>query len=297
METTHGVARSPFHIDIGKSLSNSSFFITGGKAEYYAEPENTDELRGLLEEAFRRHLPVTVIADGTHVIISDEGIRGLLISTRKLRGMTIKGNLITAYAGETLNDVINFGIDHNLSGLEELGGIPGTIAAALRQNASFQGKFLSDYHFYSDYMSLDGKIHRHPDFHDLFGCDTSPFQDDEIIVSVTIHLKPNRRSAEARVKKEKFVELQFIPPATNFVGKVFKAPEGETAGSVIKRAGLTGEIGFNAEFSPYDSNTIFAKPGCSANELKHLIDYVKVEAEKRTGVRLEPLVSFLGKFD
>lgn len=297
METTHGAARSPFHIDIGKSLSNSSFVFTGGKAEYYAEPENTAELQGILEEAYRRNLPVTVIADGTHVIISDEGIEGLLISTRKLRGMTIKGNLVTAYAGEPLSDVINFSIDHNLTGLEELGGIPGTIAAAIRQNASFQGKFLSDSYFYADYMSMDGKLHRHPDFHKLFGCDTSPFQDDEIIISVTLNLKPCRRSAECRVKKEKYVELQFIPPAQNFVGKVFKAPVGETARSVIRRAGLTGNLGFKAEFSPYESNCIFAYPNCTAKEMKELIEYVQAEAYRRTGIKLEILVSFLGRFN
>ena len=297
METTHGAARSPFHIDIGKSLSNSSFISTGGKAEYYAEPENTAELEGILEEAYRRSLPVTVIADGTHVIISDEGIEGLLISTRKLRGMTIKGNLVTAYAGEPLSVVINFSIDHNLTGLEELGGIPGTIAAAIRQNASFQGKFLSDSYFYADYMSMDGKLHRHPDFHKLFGCDTSPFQDDEIIISVTLNLKPCRRSAECRVKKEKYVELQFIPPAQNFVGKVFKAPVGETARSVIRRAGLTGNLGFKAEFSPYESNCIFAYPDCTAKEMKELIEYVQAEAYRRTGIKLEILVSFLGRFN
>ena len=297
METTHGAARSPFHIDIGKSLSNASFFRTGGRAEYYAEPENSTELQGVLEEAYRRSLPVTVIADGTHVIISDYGIEGLLISTRKLRGMTIKGNLVTAYAGETLSDVINFSIDHNLTGLEKLGGIPGTIAAAARQNASFQGTFISDSYFYADYMSLDGRIHRHPDFHKLFGCDTSPFQDDEIILSVTLNLKPCKRSAECRVMKEKYVELQFVPPAQNFVGKVFKTPVGETARSVIRRAGLTGNLGFKAEFSPYDSNCIFATPGCTAKEVKELIEYVQKEAYRRTGVKLECLVSFLGRFD
>ena len=297
MERAQGELRSPFHIDIGKSLSNASFFNFGGTAEYYAEPANTAELQSLLEEAYRRNLPVTVIADGTHVLISDEGIEGLLICTKRLKGMTIKGNLVTAYAGETLSDVINFSIDHNLTGLEELGGIPGTIAAAIRQNASFQGRFLSDSFLYADYFTLDGRIHRHPDFHKLFGCDTSPFENDEVILSVSLGLKPCRRSAECRVKKEKYVALQFIPPALNFVGKVFKTPEGETARSVIRRAGLTGNLGFKAEFSPFQSNCIFTTPGCTAKEIKELIEYVQEEAYRRTGVKLESLVSFLGRFD
>lgn len=297
MDSTIRVSKARFKLEQNKNLSDSTFFATRGHAQYYAEPESTDDLIRCLEEAYRLGLKVSVIGDGTHVIISDEGIDGLLVSTRRLTGMTIKGNLITAYSGESLSDVINVGIDHNLSGLEELGGIPGTVAAALKVNASSQGKSISDYHFYSDCVTMDGRIHRRPDYKDLFGYQKSFIGSDEIVLSVTLKLEPTKRTAEARMKKERFVELKFVPPACNFVGEVFRDPDGMSAREVIKNAGLAGYQGFRAEFSPFQSNCIFAFPGCTASELVQMISFVRSRVLERTGILLEPQVSFLGKFD
>lgn len=296
MDSIVRVGREKFKLERGKDLSCCSFFQTRGKAEYYAEPASTEDLSVCLEMAYKHGIPVSVMGDGTHVIISDEGVDGLLISTRRMKGMTIKGNLITAYSGESLSDVINTGIDHHLIGLEKLGGIPGTIAAALKINASSQGKSISEYHYYSDYMSLDGKLHRKPDYKDLFGYRSSIIKDDEIVLSVTLRLEPSRRTAEARVRKEGYVTLQFIPPTKNFVGEVFKDPEGYKARNLIKLCGLTGDLGFKAEFSHFESNCIFMEDGCPASEVVALIRHVQTEVMRKMGIRLETQVSFLGKF-
>ena len=114
-----------------KSLSGLTFFTSRGRARYFARPETIRELREVLKTAQEKNLDIKVIGSGTHVILPDGGFDGMLISTESLKGMTIKGSLITAMAGESLDDVINTAIEPNLMGLEEVGGIPGTIAAAI----------------------------------------------------------------------------------------------------------------------------------------------------------------------
>ena len=238
MEILVRVEKREVEFEEKKDLSGLTFFKTKGKAEYFYEPENPLMMQLALEKAYKMNLETRVLGSGTHVIISDEGIEGLLISTKKMRGITIKGNLITAYSGESLDGIINTAIEHNLIGLEELGGIPGTIAAALKVNASANGKSLSDYHYYSDFMTKEGKIHRRPDYFDLFGHQTSPIADDEIVLSVTLRLEPSKRSAEARIKKEKYVELMFIPPCRRCSGIIFRDPEGLSAADLIREAGF-----------------------------------------------------------
>lgn len=296
MEILVRVGNSKVNFERDKNLSGLSFFKTKGKAEYFVEPESSEMLIEALEKAYKMNLSTSLLGSGTHVIISDEGIEGLLISMKKMKGITIKGNLITAASGESLDGIINTAIEHNLVGLEELGGIPGTIAAALKVNASANGKNLSDYHFYSDYMTKDGKIHRRPDYIDLFGHQTSPISDDEIVLSVTLRLEPSKRTAEARLKKEKFVELMFIPPTANFIGQVFKDPEGMSAKDIIKTCHLDKDFGYNAEFSSFQSNCIFASMNASSNDVISLISDVRDEVEKLTGIRLRLSVSLLGKF-
>ncbi len=297
MEILVRVEKREVEFEENKDLSGLTFFKTKGKAEYFYEPENPLMMQLALEKAYKMNLETRVLGSGTHVIISDEGIEGLLISTKKMRGITIKGNLITAYSGESLDGIINTAIEHNLIGLEELGGIPGTIAAALKVNASANGKSLSDYHYYSDFMTKEGKIHRRPDYFDLFGHQTSPIADDEIVLSVTLRLEPSKRSAEARIKKEKYVELMFIPPTANFIGQVFKDPQGMSAKDIIKACHLDKDLGFKAEFSSFQSNCIFSQRSATSDDVTSLIALVRDEVEKLTGIRLELSVSLLGKFD
>ena len=107
----------------GMDMRRHSSFSTGGKAEYYAEPRSVFDCLIALETAYRKNLSITVIGAGTHVLVSDSGIPGLVISTASMRGMSIKGNLLIASAGETLDNIINIAIEHNLTGLEEIAGV------------------------------------------------------------------------------------------------------------------------------------------------------------------------------
>lgn len=282
-------------LERNKSLEGLTLFKSRGTAEYYAEPENVRGLRDALLIAKELDLRITVIGSGTHVILPDHGIDGLLISTKNLKGITIKGSLITCMAGESLNNVINSAIEHNLMGLEEFGGIPGTIAAAMRINARAQGKHISSYHFYTDTMSYDGKIHRKPDYLDFFNSRRTILDKDEILLSTTLRLREGKRTAEARIRKEKFIELMFIPPCTNFIGNVFKDGEDYKAADLIKRAGMDGDKGLRCEFSSFQSNCLFSYPDCTVSDVMKLINMTRDAVFKDSGIMLEESLSIVSE--
>ena len=87
-------------------MRHHSSLETGGKAEYYAKPRDEGEVLSVLELAYRRSLPLTIIGGGTHILVSDEGVEGIVISTEAMKGISIKGNMLIASPGEMLENII-----------------------------------------------------------------------------------------------------------------------------------------------------------------------------------------------
>ena len=278
------------------SMSDRSSFHTGGKAEYYAEPRDLEETRSVLELAYKRSLPVTIIGGGTHILVSEEGIPGIVLSTRGLRGISIKGDLLLASPGEMLDIIINIAIEHSLIGLEEIAGIPGTIAGAITVNANANGRSISDLFFYADVLTPDGRMHRYPNYQDAFGSQSSVIGRGGLVVMVALNLIPSKRTAEARMRKEEYVERMFSPPCARFSGEIFRDPEGMKAEDVLRKAGMTGYHGLRAEFSEYQPNSIFTYPGCTSDEIYSLIRMAEREVEEKTGIRLTRSITLLGPF-
>ena len=293
MSSVHRKAES-IVIAEGVSMKDRTSFYTGGKAEYYAEPRSTEECRSVLELAYKKSLPVTVIGSGTHVLVSERGIPGLVLSTASMKGITIKGNLMEIAPGEPFDNVINIAIEHNLIGLEELAGIPGTVGGALSVNASANGREIADVFFYADYLSFDGLYMRRPAYGDYFRAQKTAFGIDGIVVSIALRLTPSRASAEARKSKEKYVELMFIPPCRRFSGEIFRDPEAMSAASIIRRI---GPLSYGrASFSDYQPNSIFTFPGCKADEIHSLIKLAEEKSESELGIKLERSISVFGDF-
>ncbi len=277
-------------------MSRHTSFSTGGRAEYYAEPRNIQDAVHAVEIAYRKGLPITVIGSGTHILVADDGIPGLVISTAGMKGMSIKGDLIITAPGETLDNIINVAIEHNLIGLEEIAGIPGTIAGAVSVNATANERSISDVFFYADYITANGEIHRRPSFHDYFRKQKSSFHSDEVIISIALRLTPSRQTAEARVRKEKFVEKMYIPPCRRFSGEIFRDTSVISACDAILESGLTGKNGSRAEFSEYQPNSILTYPGCTSEEIYRLITRAEKTVEEKLGLRLERSITLLGNF-
>ena len=207
-------------------------FAAGGSARYYAQPRNAAELEAVLEFAYRKSIGVKVIGGGTHILVPEEGIDALVISTKDMRGLTIKGDLVTAAPGEMLDGIINIAIDHNLVGMEELGGIPGTVAGAMTVNASANGKSLSDVFFYADYLTANGRFHRRPYYSDIF---RKQVASDEKLASKPENVKEGivRGKLSKLYKEVCFVDQAYVKDDSKSVSQVL-AETGKAHGASLE---------------------------------------------------------------
>jgi len=127
----------------GALLSKYTRFGIGGPADLYAETEDPGTFTAALEAAKASGLPFVVIGNGTNLIVSDAGFRGIVLRFRASR-LTADGNRITADAGAVLQDLVDFAIDLGLKGLETLSGIPGSVGAAIYGNAGAYGHAIAE---------------------------------------------------------------------------------------------------------------------------------------------------------
>lgn len=283
----------------GYPLSRLTSLRTGGDALIITWPRTALQLETVLSYASQEGLQVSAVGNMTNILASDSGWDGMLICMNRLRGIVIKGDLFISCAGEILDTVINKAIEHNLCGLEELGGIPGTIGGATVCNAGANGKQISDYFFYADYITPDGKIRRMPSYSDAFSYRTSPFRAGEIIISAAFRLSVNRNTAESREKKEAYrakrIEAhQFDAPSA---GCFFKNPPLLSAGKLIEEAGLKGFSRNGALVSPWHANFIVNQGSAASRDIFQLAELVRSTVCRKFNIELEYEVKLLGKFE
>lgn len=135
-------------IENNVSLKEKNWFKTGGAARYYCEPTNAEEFQEALIFAQTNNLEIFVLGSGANILVSDNGFDGLVIHPQ-LHDISIvdshEGCLFTAGAGLTIEHLINFCLDHNISGLEEFSGIPGTVGGSTYINLHYYQFLLSQF--------------------------------------------------------------------------------------------------------------------------------------------------------
>jgi UDP-N-acetylmuramate dehydrogenase len=130
-------------------LSDLNTFRTGGNARFFCEVESEGELIEVLKFARKNNLKFFVIGNGSNLLISDEDYSGLVIKIC-IKGMRIesiedKFSTVSSGAGESFDDLINFAIKSNLSGIENLWNVPGTVGASAVQNIGAYGTEVKDF--------------------------------------------------------------------------------------------------------------------------------------------------------
>lgn len=141
-------------------LADKNWFRTGGSALFFAEPENALEFQQALAYGHSLELPLCLLGEGANMLISDEGFNGLLIRPRLNQIKRIPYNdthdLVQADAGVKFSDLITWCLEHNLSGLEEFSGIPGTVGGSVFINIHYFEHLLSQFLVTAQIVTKDG---------------------------------------------------------------------------------------------------------------------------------------------
>ena len=211
----------------------------GGRARYFCEPGNIDELREALAFAKTKKLPIFILGGGTNIIVKDSGFAGIAIKlSGSFRNIERKDSIISAGGGALLSSLINTAISFGLSGLTNLSGIPGTVGGAIVGNSGGFSSQISDCLISVDALTKDGEeqVIKEPKF--LYRDSNLR---DKIILRGDFSLKPEAiwRMEE---KRQQILEKRSAgqPVGKKTAGCIFKNPVGISAGELIEKAGLAG---------------------------------------------------------
>ena len=296
-------------------MKKHTTFRIGGPADYYAEPDMS-QISKLIEIAKACDMPVTVIGNGSNLLVGDKGIRGLVIGIGKglptievteavaqqstEQDLTAQGNghVITAGAGAILAAVAAKAAEASLSGLEFASGIPGSVGGAVVMNAGAYGGEIKDVLIDATVLTAEGELRTVTrDELDLSYRHSIVPEKGYIVLSARFMLTPKPQDeikaymAELRAKRVEKQPLEY-PSA----GSTFKRPEGYFAGKLIMDAGLRGYSVGDAQVSGKHCGFVVNKGEATAADVLTLIKDVQETVLKQFGVKLEPEVKMIGEF-
>jgi len=269
----------------------------GGPAEVYIIPQDSDDLLRILNYAKEKLLSVHFIGSGSNLLVSDDGIRGLVISPKKsFKEIKFNNNLVFAQSGVMLGSLVRKSTKRNLTGLETLIGVPGTIGGALVMNAGAFGSEISNYLTSVSTIRTDGKFIKRKANQIDFSYRNSTFEKDEFILSATFELS---EASKDNIEKKKEIASQgrktSQPLKYRSAGSVFKNPNGNfAAGYLIEQVGLKGYKIGNAQISDHHANFFLNHGDAKAEDIMSLIKISKEKVFQQFNINLELEVKPLG---
>ena len=281
-----------------ENMASHATFKPGGNADVFVCPENAEQLKSKFTDCQENGITVTVIGNGSNILVSDGGIEGVVITLAKLNGIALlNSEEITCGAGASLTAVCLFALKHSLTGLEFAYGIPGSVGGALYMNAGAYGGEMKNVIYSAEVLDKNGNITTVNEKDMCLGYRTSVFKTDgSIILSVTFKLQtgePDKIKAEMDELMSRRRDKQ--PLEYPSAGSTFKRPAGNFAGALIEQSGLKGTCVGGAMVSEKHAGFIINYNKATTGDILALIKKVQQTVLENHGVMLEPEVIYLGR--
>lgn len=277
------------------SLRDYTSFKIGGPADVLVEPADIEDVCLVVQQARARKVPFFVLG-GTNLLVRDGGIRGIVISLARLKGIKEEpGFILYAEGGVGMPTLIGYAVRHSLAGLEWAAGIPGTVAGCVVMNAGTKLGEMKDSIKAVRMVNMKGQVVDVPAARVGFEYRRALLPRG-IVVGVWVQLQQGVRSEiERMVKDYLHYRRDTQPLALPSAGCVFKNPPGDSAGRLIEAAGFKGVRVGDAEVSLKHGNFIVNRGGARAADVIALIGKVRSAIRRRTGVRLDLELKIVGK--
>lgn len=292
------------------SLAPFTSWLVGGVAEFYCEPKSVDQLAEYLLWARRESKPVTILSGGTNVLISDSGVRGLVVALRKMSGVSIDeidGRLrLTCLAGTSKSELLKIFLKYKLAPALFLAGLPGDVGGGVVMNAGV-GEMIRPREFteITDWVEILIWNARSETFETVRKeagelkwsyrhCDG--WQPGVITrVGLSWPMEPVGEILQ-QVKQANQTRLAKQPLDQPSCGSVFVNPPGHKSGQLIESCGLKGFSLGGAQVSNKHANFIVNTGAATADNIHRVIEHVKATVKARTGVDLKTEVVYLGEW-
>ena len=290
-------------------LAPLTTFKVGGPADLLVETHTGDEIVAALKLAHTHGVPVTMLGGGSNVLIGDRGIRGLVIRPRGGEVHPVGDRLVRADAAVTINGLVRWTINRGYAGLEAWAGTPGTVGGAVFGNAHWQKVNIGDIIESVRLARRDGTLLQVPADRMEFAYDDSRLKrTGEVAIWVAFRVTGGADPATLRaVARESLAFRKRTQPLESpSAGCIFmnpdpsrdRVPEGipPSAGALVDRAGLKGEVLGGARVSSSHANFIINNGAATARDIKALVERCRSGVEDRFGVTLRDEIMMLGEF-
>ena len=273
----------------------------GGPADVLITAVSADELARTIKLLWKLDLDFLMLGGGSNVLVSDRGVRGVVVLNRAKAVRFHNGDQpsVIAESGVTFSNLANRCAAKGLSGLEWAATVPGTIGGAVYGNAGAFGGDMAGNLILADLLTVDGR-EKFTVEQMQYGYRTSILKRGELeAVVLAAELRvTNSTKEEATVKIEQFgAHRKTTQPPGASMGSMFKNPEGDYAGRLIEAAGLKGTRIGNAEISPLHGNFFINHENTRAEDIRALIELVQKTVRETQGVDLELEIELIGEWD
>ena len=278
----------------------------GGPADVLVQPANVDQLAGALRIANEMKVPVTLMGNGSNLLVLDGGVEGLVVRIGELFSdvsapvpLPDGRYAITAQGGATLGKLANAAADHGLCGLEFAGGIPGTVGGAVYMNAGAYGGEMKDVVTQVTAVDAQGNTVAFDGEEMAFGYRHSRLMEltyMAAVTGVTVSLTPgDEDTIRATMREFAARRREKQPLALPSCGSTFKRPQGHFAGTLIEQCGLKGARVGGASVSTLHAGFLVNDGEGTAADYLALIALVQNTVLEQTGVQLQPEVRIIGR--
>jgi len=288
-------------IKIKEPMSQHTSLHIGGEADYMVLPSSIEQIRQVILLCKKHNIPYYVMGNGSNLLVSDSGYRGLIIKLcDRFSEISIgEDGIVKAQAGVLLSKLSSAIAEQALTGFEFAAGIPGTLGGAVAMNAGAYGGEMKQCLLSATVIGSDGEIYVLTNEDLKLGYRTSILQNSDLcVLDATMKFdKGDKQQIMDKIRELNHMRRMKQPLDKFSAGSTFKRPEGHYAGKLISDAGLKGfQIG-GAAVSEKHCGFLFNKDNATAKDFMALINEVARIVEEKFGVRLEPEVKFLGQFD
>lgn len=279
-------------------MAKHTTFAIGGPADVFCVPKNETELEKVWNLAHKHHVSVTLLGNASNVLVSDKGIRGVVLSLKGLNTLTVKGTTVLAGAGVTMGILAKVSADAGLTGLEFAAGIPGSVGGGAFMNAGAYDGSMSDVVKAVRFLDAKGEWHSLCSDELGFGYRKSAMQEkDGIITSVLLELAyGDKDQIHSKISELQKCRSSKQPLNLPSAGSVFKRPDGYFAAALIDECGLKGTSVGGAEVSTKHAGFIVNNGNAKAADVMALIKKIQDCVWEKKHVRLETEVVLLGEW-
>ncbi len=291
------------HLQENVLMKNYTTMQTGGVADALLIAQDAYELEKFTRGVWELDLPLLVLGSGSNILVSDAGIRGVVIINHA-HNISIHGSegisIVKAESGALMSKTARQAINRHLSGLEWAVTLPGTVGGAVYGNAGCFGKETSTAFIQAEILHRKNGMITYSKEDMAFEYRSSILKrntEENVILNASFAVQAgdyDQMMEKVETYKERRHRTQ--PPGPS-IGSIFRNPQKDKAGKMIEAVGLKGKTLGGAEISDQHANFIINASGGSAQNVWNLIAMIEKAVYQKYGFYLHPEIQLIGDWD